>query len=275
MSHRALCQACCSFINTLKPHDTDSLLLWLCDVFLSWISYFSQISIPDGRFRGRPPWSAPSDRMRRTPQHPAGSSAPQRRSGPSSPWQRTDVWAPPTGLKTTTHNYQSNSLSKKLQLPQWIHEDFNPEMIRDAAWRWWVTTMMMVETDWVDVCKNVSFPIMLWVMQSLNILLPGVSRLAISCTWAPSSFFFSFSEHLFWDSGACEVLIHHFVHEAVLAVLRVIPHWLQSIHEWVKIDSTERSQNINLLPIAPQLLLLTSLKISVTSEPDTMLKTSG
>lgn len=96
---------------------------------------------------------------------------------------RQQVWKP-----------QHTSINQRVGVRNWIHEDFTPDTICDAAWRWWVTTMVtMMETDWVDVCKNVSFPIMLWVMQSLNILLPGVSRLAISCTWAPSTLFFFFS----------------------------------------------------------------------------------
>lgn len=57
--------------------------------------------LPGGRFHGRPPSSAPSDRTTRTPLRPTGSSAPQTRSDPSSPWRRRDVWAPPTSLKTT------------------------------------------------------------------------------------------------------------------------------------------------------------------------------
>lgn len=89
---------------------------WLCVVFSSQISHFRQSSLPDGRFRGRPPWSAPSGRTRRTPQRPAGSSAPRRCSGPSSPWRRTGVWAPPAGLKSTTHT--GVSLRRKLLLSE-------------------------------------------------------------------------------------------------------------------------------------------------------------
>ncbi len=61
--------------------------------------------LPGGRFRGRPPWSAPSDRTTTTLQRPAGSSAPQRRSDPSFPWRRRDVWALPTSLKNDTQQH--------------------------------------------------------------------------------------------------------------------------------------------------------------------------
>lgn len=68
-----------------------------------------KLLLPGGRSRGRPPWSAPSGRTTRRRQRPAGSSAPQRRSAPSSPWRRTGVWARPAGLRHT-HREDINTL---------------------------------------------------------------------------------------------------------------------------------------------------------------------